>query len=254
MLPPTMPKDDDSHNQFLPLSRDDMDELSGFLMSDVPSDEVMMLDTLHGYLTAIVIGPTSLDFGQWFPGIWGSGNDDLPNFRTMEEAKRIIDLVVRLLNGIILDLEAELDSDLEAFAPIFDTLDFEGREYDDAGMWAFGFMCGIDLCRKDWQPFFNNHNGEEILRPICLLGSDDLDPEEFALIETPEQRHEMAQQIPARVTEIYRFWLPYREATVERAVAAAIQREQPEIGRDDPCPCGSGVTFKKCCGVAGTLH
>lgn len=27
-------------------------------------------------------------------------------------------------------------------------------------------------------------------------------------------------------------------------------REQPKIGRNDPCPCGSGKKFKKCCGVA----
>ncbi len=26
-------------------------------------------------------------------------------------------------------------------------------------------------------------------------------------------------------------------------------REQPKIGRNDPCPCGSGKKFKKCCGA-----
>ena len=25
-------------------------------------------------------------------------------------------------------------------------------------------------------------------------------------------------------------------------------REQPKIGRNDPCPCGSGKKYKKCCG------
>lgn len=27
-----------------------------------------------------------------------------------------------------------------------------------------------------------------------------------------------------------------------------IQREAPKVGRNDPCPCGSGKKFKKCCG------
>lgn len=27
-----------------------------------------------------------------------------------------------------------------------------------------------------------------------------------------------------------------------------IVREEPKIGRNDPCPCGSGRKFKKCCG------
>jgi hypothetical protein len=28
-----------------------------------------------------------------------------------------------------------------------------------------------------------------------------------------------------------------------------IQREQPKVGRNDPCPCGSGKKYKKCCGA-----
>ena len=27
-----------------------------------------------------------------------------------------------------------------------------------------------------------------------------------------------------------------------------IKREEPKIGRNDPCPCGSGKKYKKCCG------
>ena len=28
------------------------------------------------------------------------------------------------------------------------------------------------------------------------------------------------------------------------------RREAPKVGRNDPCPCGSGKKFKKCCGKA----
>lgn len=27
-----------------------------------------------------------------------------------------------------------------------------------------------------------------------------------------------------------------------------LTREAPKVGRNDPCPCGSGIKFKKCCG------
>lgn len=27
-----------------------------------------------------------------------------------------------------------------------------------------------------------------------------------------------------------------------------VRREAPRVGRNDPCPCGSGRKFKKCCG------
>ena len=27
-----------------------------------------------------------------------------------------------------------------------------------------------------------------------------------------------------------------------------VRRETPKVGRNDPCPCGSGKKYKKCCG------
>ena len=28
-----------------------------------------------------------------------------------------------------------------------------------------------------------------------------------------------------------------------------VRREAPKVGRNDPCPCGSGKKYKKCCGA-----
>ena len=39
------------------------------------------------------------------------------------------------------------------------------------------------------------------------------------------------------------------QSTKREAVMQAIQRGEIEIGRNDPCPCGSGRKFKKCCGA-----
>ena len=30
--------------------------------------------------------------------------------------------------------------------------------------------------------------------------------------------------------------------------APTVRRESPKVGRNDPCPCGSGKKYKKCCG------
>ncbi len=32
--------------------------------------------------------------------------------------------------------------------------------------------------------------------------------------------------------------------------AIPLRREAPKVGRNDPCPCGSGKKYKKCCGKA----
>ena len=35
----------------------------------------------------------------------------------------------------------------------------------------------------------------------------------------------------------------------EVAGEAPVVREGPKVGRNDPCPCGSGKKHKKCCGA-----
>ncbi|HOB72606.1 MAG TPA: YchJ family metal-binding protein, partial [bacterium] len=34
----------------------------------------------------------------------------------------------------------------------------------------------------------------------------------------------------------------------EQMLPETVKRESPKTGRNDPCPCGSGKKFKKCCG------
>ena len=44
---------------------------------------------------------------------------------------------------------------------------------------------------------------------------------------------------------------PHFATTREPAepVSAPVLSRGPRIGRNDPCPCGSGKKFKKCCGA-----
>lgn len=245
-----MPEDSKIPKELLPLSQEEMDELDNFLISDITSDETMTLDILDGYLTAIVSGPVTLSLNDWLPGIWGSSEEHKPRFVSMKQAEHILQLILRHMNGIIWMLQ----DDPEGFEPILSAFKYRNREYMDGEGWAYGYMQGLALCREQWQPFFDDPKNEEILKPIHLLGFDEITPEEELLTKTPKQREKLTKQIPSFVAQIYRFWLPYRQAIYERNVAKTIQRSHPKTGRNDPCPCGSGLKFKKCCGVALSLH
>jgi hypothetical protein len=55
--------------------------------------------------------------------------------------------------------------------------------------------------------------------------------------------------------------LPSADATVAEPLPdplpdpqATIHRTAPRVGRNDPCPCGSGKKFKKCCGSPQSMH
>lgn len=91
-------------------------------------------------------------------------------------------------------------------------------------------------------------------RFACSLGAEDFSKAEMALVETPAQRDGLAKHIPVSLSSIYRYWLPFRQAMHELQPAKIITRAHPKVGRNDPCPCGSGKKFKKCCGVAPTVR
>lgn len=234
------------------LSEDELDELDNFLMSEATSDETMMLVCLDGYLTAIVSGPVVLKPGEWLPRVWGPSVSDEPSFETLEQAERITGLIFRQMNSIISSLQADPD----AFEPVLNIAVYpdSAHEFTDGEMWSHGYMSGINLHRQNWREFFEDPNSVEVLRPIYLLGADDVSPADEALTKTPIQREELSALIPAAVVWIYRFWQPYRQAIAERTVTTAYQREFPKVGRNETCPCGSGKKFKKCCGASTVLH
>ncbi len=234
------------------LTDEELEELNDFLMSDATSDETMMIDCLDGFLTAIVSGPVMLKPGVWLPKVWGPSARDEPVFKNYAEAERIVGLIMRHFNSIVESLQHNPDT----HEPIFDLALYpdDTVEYVDAEMWAYGYVAGIDLQGASWESFFDDPVSDEVLRPIHLLGANDVTPEEEALVKTPAQRQSLSKQIPGSAAWIYKFWQPYRQAVAERTIATTYQREHPKVGRNDPCPCGSGKKFKKCCGASAVLH
>ena len=235
-------------NPFTPLSEEEFDELDQFLLYDVDTEEVMVADIMDGFMHAIAVGPTTLHPKQWLPKIWGT-QEMMPPMDSIEHLNHILGLVMRHFNSII----AGLESDPRQISPCWSTMTYEGdeRKYDDAEGWAYGFVQGMRLCWNDWQPLLSTAQGQAWFRPIALLGEDDFGEDQDELTKTPAMRAELALQIPQAVLDMHDHWLPLRLAVYDRGVAKSMQ---PKVGRNEPCPCGSGKKFKKCCGAAADLH
>ena len=233
------------NKSFAFLTNEEFNELDHFLLYDV-AEEGMTIDTLDGFLHAVAIGPTNLQPRDWLPKIWGT-EEMMPPMESIDQLNHVLGLVMRHFNGIIVGLE----SDPREIDPLWTIFNYEGKEYDDAEGWASGFVQGMRLSWNDWQPMLQTPEGQAWFRPIGLLGEDDFGPDQDAISSSPAQRAEHALQIPEAVLAIHRYWLPMRLARYERKVAKSWQ---PKVGRNDPCPCGKGVKFKKCCGAAVNLH
>ena len=69
-----------------------------------------------------------------------------------------------------------------------------------------------------------------------------------------EQREKLITGMAAGLINIYRYFAPHRRLAARGAHAGSTYRRTTEkVGRNDPCPCGSGKKFKRCCGN-GMLH
>ena len=78
-----------------PLSDKEFDELDAFLLSDRTSDDAMTMDTLHGFLTAILIGPETIMPSEWLPKVWGddASADDVNKAR--DELREIMSAALK---------------------------------------------------------------------------------------------------------------------------------------------------------------
>lgn len=239
-------------NLHTPLSDQELARLDRLLlMGDVP-DDGMTLSSLDGYLTAIAVGPETVAPSEWLPHVFSESEPHIPQFGSAKAAEELLTLIMRRLNEII----SGLMTHPRELTPIYSAGTFgeDQREYIDPEAWAMGFWSGIELCWESWQPLLESEKGQELTRAIRLLGAQEVTEEEEDLTGTPLQREALGEQIPAAVMDIHTFWLPYRHAAVERTVAQTYVRANPKLGRNDPCPCGSGKKFKKCCGAAGIVH
>jgi uncharacterized protein len=222
-----------------PLSDKEFQELDQFLLSDRCPDDAMTMDSLHGYLTAIAIGPQAILMSEWLPRVWGSESEQGPQFKHDKECDHIVELIVRFMNEIVITLEVAP----KEFEPLFCEHEVEGKTLIDGEAWAWGFYEGMGLRMEAWEPILAS-NIAPMMRPIYLLGADEIEEEELLLVDDPKKCHKLAIEIESNIQEIHRFWLPLRKSAI-----STVKRETAKVGRNDDCSCGSGKKFKKCCGA-----
>jgi uncharacterized protein len=210
----------------------EFEELDGFLMSERAPEDCMQLSDLDGFLTAVAIGPELIMPSEWLPVIWGKGE---PEFESAEEAQSIIGAIMTRYNEI-LQLIQHRPHDYE---PLFwETPDGEAV----AGDWAEGFMAGVALRRSSWQPLLESEEDGGLLAPIVAFLHDE---EGNSFIEGKADQLAEVQRVaielvaPA-VQAISNYWRAHRPPPPPRAT---------KVGRNEPCPCGSGRKYKRCCGA-----
>jgi len=84
---------------------------------------------------------------------------------------------------------------------------------------------------------------EILLAPIMAFAGEVASKTHENFNQTEIENLQKAITLNAR--EIHAYWLARRQD--EALMHSPVQRTEPRIGRNDPCPCGSGKKYKKCC-------
>jgi len=211
------------------LTKQDLDRLDSFLLGQ--DDEAMVLGELDGFLAGMVISPDLVPPSQWWPVIWGESG---PVFEDEGEFNAFLGLIMARYNEI-----ARALSGGGKCAPLLEK-DTDGTWFWE--LWAAGFDKALDLAPEGWLLY--EKSGDEavtaafrMLVAMALAGSDEGRPPQ-------ESDRELQEQAPAIIAACVECLNAHR-----LAAHGAPGRSQPvpSVGRNDPCPCGSGRKFKKCC-------
>ena len=163
------------------------------------SDETLLLDGVHGMLTALAIGPDPALPEEWLPEVLHAP------FENPEQGATVLELLAKLNDSI----PAELDG--EVYEPVLGEVAQEPRASNDlsAAGWCEGFSRGIDLRAAIWESRLAE-DGEllEMLSPIMALAVDDgvlAADVPIAKLEGDEYEACLAQ-IPDVVEAVAHYW------------------------------------------------
>ena len=232
------------NNIYEPLTEQEMDQLEAFLLDRIDEDEVtedsdegiLDISTLDGFMTALVSGPSIIAPSKWMPAVWG---DFEPDWESPEQLEEILTLMMRHMNGIVTTL---MESPNE-FEPIFKEHEANDRVYRIVDEWCDGYLRGMSLDSEGWS---ETEAIEPLLGAMLLFASEEGWEKLDKMTIEEVERHQDVIAPAARRAHAY--WFERREN------GTPIRRDVPKVGRNDPCPCGSGKKYKKCCGSGPTLY
>jgi len=225
------------------------------------------LEWVDGFMTALLAGPRTVMPSEWLPAMFGDAFER--TFADPDDVRHAMGALMGRWNVIArqLDPEALLDEpDRLRLAPLIVDYDDEVRAElvakgklteeqlkllpPNGAVWAEGFLDALQAFPDDWpEPDVSTDDGrfyDDCLMGVIALTLDEADLAEYLVDRYPGEtlsRDDLIDEACHAVQDLRVYWLDHapRPQTV---------RVTPKPGRNDPCPCGSGKKYKKCCGAA----
>ena len=214
------------------ISETDLDRLEQYLNDEARAESTLPLDMVQGLLAAVASAPAPIPRDKWLTGVLGE-----THLFTDAEEKREITALLELLAE---DTARQLN---------------EGEGFDfilygeDEGLaaWADGYLAGVDLAEPPWDEAADAEDLDAMLFPFLALTGEAkamaLEAGEEWVSDADEKKMlaEVREGLADHLLDVRRHWF-------EQSIPPTVKRDGPKVGRNDPCPCGSGKKYKSCHG------
>ncbi|MDA0330050.1 MAG: UPF0149 family protein [Gemmatimonadetes bacterium] len=234
-------------------SRRDRASLKAFLGRSERPEDMLSYGEMHGFLFTIASAPELVPPSEWFHEVFGS---EEPGFADQDEAQRIFTAVTGVYNDIVhqvLSGTADLPADCALRRDVMANFD------DDAPVaaWCRGFRHGHFWLEESWNELLPEEMQDELAAIVFSLAFFSEKSIATAVIEdatAPDASVErLAEGLRAEFPQTMKAYARLGRILYEAGLAEEEEGLVPStvevvLGRNDPCLCGSGRKFKKCCG------
>ncbi len=228
----------------------------------IDPDEYFTLESLHGFLFGLAISPDIILPSEWIPIVL---DEDLIEIEDEDEADILISSVFNPYNRIMEDHNRE-----QLNFP-FNMKRLREGDLERIRDWTGGLIEAMQLRHEMWcmdcpEDMSEDQLTEEQLEIstalFVLMGiaapdaAQEILEEEALQDETPpdllkeEFEADLFATLPAAVAFLMDYGLTQRKNLVSETIEEQypLFEEKKKIGRNEPCSCGSGKKFKRCCG------
>ena len=195
----------------------------------------------HGLLTAVLCNPKLVPPSIWFGNLLKISEERGSILNSAKEAEELFNPVIEMYNYVNESLRD--GSFVPLISPEVELVDLKMTEN-----WCRGFFTGAGSWDRS---LADNATVNAHLMTLFMFKHQDgteLDESEMKQLKKLDKYvKDKLENIKNNVLGIYAE-LAGRKEEVSETKIKPFNKAEPKVDRNDPCPCGSGKKYKKCCG------
>jgi uncharacterized protein len=207
-------------------------------------------DEVCGFIFAVAGAPDLVPPSEWLPEAFGG---EMPEFENIDQAQAVMNELMEVYNGAVAGgFKAKRQAPRLLREPLAN-LDEEAA----AARWSRGFHRGYGWMSEAWQESLPDELEPELASILLVLTFfSSMRMAELCLEETgrgkslEEVAEIMRRTFKDAMADYVHLGQSFYQAQLEGMPTTAPRRRT--TGRNEPCVCGSGRKYKKCCGSAGS--